>query len=63
LTVIASLTFAMHTCRKIDPRHMRNLLGKLKVEDPNAYERMMKSINQQKLSKSEMEAAKKFYEK
>lgn len=53
----------MHTCRKIDPRHMRNLLGKLKVEDPAAYERMMKTIHQQKLSKNEIEAAKSFYEK
>lgn len=41
---------------------MRNLLGKLKIEDPAAYEKMMKGFNKQILSKSEMEAMKKFYD-
>jgi len=34
LTVLTTILFALHTCRKVDPRHMRNLLGKLKIEDP-----------------------------
>jgi len=28
----------MHNARKVDPRHIKNLLGKLKVEDRAAYE-------------------------
>lgn len=32
--VMTALIFAMHTCRKVDPRHIKNLLGKMRIEDP-----------------------------
>ena len=34
MTVLSAFIFSMHTCRKVDPRHMKNLLGKLRTEDP-----------------------------
>ena len=42
MTVLTAMVFAMHNARKVDPRHIKNLLGKLKVEDRTAYEQMMK---------------------
>jgi cytochrome c oxidase assembly protein subunit 15 len=42
MTVLTAMVFAMHNARKVDPRHIKNLLGKLKVEDRSAYEQMMK---------------------
>lgn len=51
----------MHTCRRVDPRHIRNMLGKLKVENPQQYEQMFKKFNKQ-MSKKEFEAAKSYYE-
>lgn len=59
--ILTALIYSLHTCRKVDPRHIRNLLGKLKVEDPKAYEQMMKGLNKRQLSKSEVEAMKKYY--
>lgn len=32
--VMSSFLFALHTCRGVDARHLRNLYGKLRVEDP-----------------------------
>jgi hypothetical protein len=37
------------------------MLGKLKIEDPNAYKNMMKTLNAN-ISKKEYESAKKFFE-
>ncbi len=37
VTVLTALIFAIHTCRRVDPRHIKNLLGKLRVEDPQAF--------------------------
>jgi heme A synthase len=34
MTVLSAFLFCLHTCRGIDLRHMRNLFGKLKAEDP-----------------------------
>lgn len=34
LTVLTAVLYALHTCRKVDPRHIRNMLGKLKIENP-----------------------------
>lgn len=42
MTVLTAMIFATHNARKIDPRHIKNLLGKLKTEDRTAYEQMMK---------------------
>lgn len=39
------MTFGIHTCRKVDPRHIRNLLGKLKVEDPEVNNLIFKINN------------------
>jgi hypothetical protein len=50
----------MHACRRADPRHVRNLIGKLKIEDPQAYKRMMEG--QVKMSRKEIESAMKYYE-
>jgi hypothetical protein len=51
MTVLSSFLFTMHTCRKIDTRHLKNLMGKLRVEDPKAFERMTNSYNQNMMSK------------
>ena len=58
VTVLTAMLFAMHTCRKVDPRHIKNLLGKLRVEDPQAFKVMMKKFNNNMLSKKEYENAK-----
>ena len=58
VTVMTALLFAIHTCRKVDPRHIKNLLGKLKVEDPQKFQGMMQNFNKQMLSKKEYEMAK-----
>jgi heme A synthase len=42
MTVLTAMVYALHNGRKIDPRHIKNLLGKLKTEDRAAYEKMMK---------------------
>lgn len=55
MTVLTAMIFSIHTCRKVDPRHIRNLLGKMKVEDPQAYQKMMGSFNKNMLSKREYE--------
>ena len=40
MCVLSSFLFAMHTCRKPDPRHIRNLVGKLKIENPTEYRKI-----------------------
>jgi hypothetical protein len=42
----------------VDPRHIKNLLGKLRVEDPQAFHNMMNQFNKQVMSKKDYEAAK-----
>jgi hypothetical protein len=34
---MTALIFAMHTARRVDPRHLKNLLGKLRVENPEGF--------------------------
>ena len=51
MTVLSAFLFSMHTCRKIDQRHLKNLIGKLKLEDPEAFRRMTSNYNQSMLSK------------
>ena len=58
MTVLSAFLFSMHTCRRVDPRHMKNLLGKLKTEDPAAFTRMMASYNKDMMSKRQYEALK-----
>ena len=62
MTVITSILYAMHTCRRVDPRHIRNILGKLKIEDPQAYKHMMENFNKNMFSKRDYEQAKKYFE-
>lgn len=45
MTVLTSFLFAMHTCRKVDPRHLKNLVGKMKLEDPEAFRKMTSNYN------------------
>lgn len=35
----------MHTCRRVDQRHIKNLLGKLRVEDPKRFEEVTNRFN------------------
>ena len=53
MTVLTALIFAIHTCRRVDPRHIKNLLGKLRVEDPQGFHTMMQNMNKKMLSKKE----------
>ena len=55
MTVLSAFLFTMHTCRKIDPRHLKNLMGKLKHEDPEAFRRMTSTYNKNLLSKRQFE--------
>jgi hypothetical protein len=63
VTILTALVFALHTCRRVDPRHIKNLLGKLRVEDPEGFHRMMGHFNKQVMSKKEYEAAKQHFMK
>ena len=58
VTVLTALIFAIHTCRRVDPRHIKNLLGKLRVEDPQAFHLMMQNMNKKMLSKKEQDIMK-----
>ena len=37
MTVLTAFLFASHTCRKVDARHLKNLVGKMKLENPKAF--------------------------
>lgn len=50
MTVLSAFLFAMHTCRGVDARHLKNLFGKMRVENPAAFNNMSKQYNQTKLS-------------
>ena len=52
------MIFAIHTCRRVDPRHIKNLLGKLRVEDPQAFQAMMQNFNKKMMSKKDYNMAK-----
>ncbi|CAI2370050.1 unnamed protein product [Moneuplotes crassus] len=43
MTLLTATLFALHSCRRLDLRHMRNLFGKLKMENPELYRNMMKN--------------------
>lgn len=58
VTVLSALIFAIHTCRRVDPRHIKNLLGKLRVEDPQGFHTMMQNMNKKMMSKKEQEIVK-----
>jgi hypothetical protein len=58
VTVLTALIFAIHTSRRVDPRHIKNLLGKLRVEDPQQFQAMMSNFNKKMLSKKDFEMAK-----
>ena len=63
MTVLSAFLFAMHTCRKPDPRHLKNLIGKMKLEDPEAFRRMWSANNKQILDKRQYEEIKRQYVK
>jgi cytochrome c oxidase assembly protein subunit 15 len=42
MTGLTAFIIAFHSCRRVDPRHTKNLLGKLKLEDKQAFDQMMK---------------------
>ena len=41
MTVLSMFVYAMHASRRVDPRHIKNMLGKLRSEDPAQYQKMM----------------------
>ena len=51
MTVLTAFLFASHTCRKVDPRHLKNLIGKMKLEDPEAFRKMTSRYNKDVMSK------------
>lgn len=56
MTVLSSFLFAMHTCRRVDPRHLKNLMGKLRMQDPKRFEAMMSNYNSKVLTKRQYQA-------
>lgn len=40
MTVLSCFLFSAHCSRKIDPRHMRNMMGKLRIENKPEFDRM-----------------------
>jgi hypothetical protein len=41
MTVLTAIVYTLHCCRRVDPRHVKNLLGKLKSQDRKSYEQVM----------------------
>merc|ERR1711990_126077 len=41
MTILTATLFACHNARAVVIRHMKNLIGKLRVEDPAAYKKFM----------------------
>jgi len=37
MTILTAVLFTCHSARRVDLRHMKNLVGKLRIEDPAAY--------------------------
>ena len=61
MTVLTTFLFAMHTCRRIDVRHLKNVMGKLKQEDPEAFKRMTSHYKTDMLSTRKYEQIKQQY--
>lgn len=63
MTVLSAAVFAMHTARRPDPRHLSNMLGKLKQTDRKQYDQFMKLQSaraQGKFSQREAEQMQRF---
>ena len=45
--LLSSILYSMHCSRRVDPRHVKNLLGKLKRDDRPAYEKLMTMMQKQ----------------
>lgn len=56
--VLTTMLLAIHTCRRVDPRHVKNLLGRLRVEDPQGFQNLMKTFSKKTMGRAEYEAAK-----
>ena len=55
LTVLTCIIYAHHNARRVDPRHVKNMLGKLKIEDKTAFDQMMKwQMSKTKVSAKEL---------
>ena len=54
MIVLTAVMFAKHNARGLDPRHIKNLLGKLKLEDRKKYEHMMKTFERNTGKKAEL---------
>ena len=39
--LLSAILYSMHCSRRVDPRHVKNLLGKLKRDDKAAYNKLM----------------------
>ena len=35
------LLYTMHSCRRVDPRHIKNLFGKLKMDNPEVCKKLL----------------------
>lgn len=61
--MLSAFLVAMHTCRRVDTRHLKNLMGKLRVDDPKAFEQMTRQYNSSMLSKRQYETLRREYMK
>ena len=61
MTTLSFFLFASHTCRKVDPRHLKNLIGKMKLEDPAGFQKMTSSYNKNVMSKRQYEEVRRQY--
>lgn len=61
MTVLSAFLLTAHTCRKVDPRHLKNLIGKMKLEDPEAFKRMTSQYNKNVMSKRQYEELRRQY--
>ena len=43
MTILSAVLFSLHTARRCDVRHIKNLVGKLRIEDPKAYIQLVNS--------------------
>ena len=41
MTILSAVMFTLHSARRVDLRHLKNLVGKLRIEDPTAYKKLM----------------------
>ena len=52
---LAVLLFTMHSCKRVDPRHIKNLFGKLKMENPEAFKVMISKHDKTMMSRKTFE--------